>query len=307
MEDASFFVNKQRDHNNSDFHKLERKKIHETWFRDDTVDYWRHLRMYNMITPIANYYHDKEWLTVGDGRYGLDSFRLKKLFNIKAFPTDISENMLKKGFEMGLVDNYSVENAEQLSFETNSFDIVFCKEAFHHFPRPIVALYEMLRVAKIAVILIEPNDSINFESINKRKYLSSAIKILVNKLLKRKFSPYVPNIYFRNISFEESGNFAYALSNQELNKIVHGLDLGGLVYKTFNDCYIKGCEFEKAEENSKMFNKVKTVIETADKNKRQDLTASIIFKTKIDNSLTEAMVNHGFTIAPKVKNPYTGN
>lgn len=56
--------------------------------------------------------------------------------------------------------NYSVENAESLSFRDNEFEVAFCKEAYHHFPRPFLALYEMLRVASKAVVLAEPNDQI---------------------------------------------------------------------------------------------------------------------------------------------------
>jgi SAM-dependent methyltransferase len=41
--------------------------------------------------------------------------------------------------------NFQKENAEQLSFEDESFDFVLCKEAYHHFPRPMIALYEMIR------------------------------------------------------------------------------------------------------------------------------------------------------------------
>ena len=32
-------------------------------------------------------------------------------------------------------------------FEDNSFDIVFTKESMHHWPRPYLGIYEMLRVA----------------------------------------------------------------------------------------------------------------------------------------------------------------
>ncbi|MCX7986598.1 MAG: class I SAM-dependent methyltransferase, partial [Bacteroidales bacterium] len=55
-------------------------------------------------------------------------------------------------------DKYRKENAEQLSVPDNSYDYVSCREALHHFPRPYLALYEMLRVSKKGIIIIEPID-----------------------------------------------------------------------------------------------------------------------------------------------------
>lgn len=54
---------------------------------------------------------------------------------------------------------YVNQNIEKISFKAKSFDLVFVKEAIHHVPRPILALYEMLRVAKKAVIFIEPAET----------------------------------------------------------------------------------------------------------------------------------------------------
>ena len=34
------------------------------------------------------------------------------------------------------IDDYSVENAERLSFADHQFDFAFCREAYHHMPRP---------------------------------------------------------------------------------------------------------------------------------------------------------------------------
>ena len=93
----------QREYMDNDIHKDERKLIHESWFKEDTVDFWRHKRMYETIKPLALFYGNKKWLSIGDGRYGLDSYRLKKMFNINVFPTDISKKMLEKARELGIV------------------------------------------------------------------------------------------------------------------------------------------------------------------------------------------------------------
>src|SRR5262249_19841688 len=119
---------------------------------------WRHSRMYE-CADILKIHPDASWLTIGDGRFGLDSIRLRKKGFSNVFPTDISEHLLKISKERGHIDQYGVENAERLTLADRTYDYVLCKESFHHFPRPYVALYEMLRVAVRAVFLIEPNDS----------------------------------------------------------------------------------------------------------------------------------------------------
>lgn len=302
MEKTDKLYRLQREHMNSDLKNSRREEIHKSWFKEDTVDYWRHKRMYSTITPIANYYKDAKWLSIGDGRYGLDAYYLNKMFEINVFPTDISKNMLKKGQEMGLFDKYGVENAEALTFEDNSFDVIFCKESFHHFPRPIIAFYEMVRVAKEAIILIEPNDVI---PINKKKYVKSALRILLYKLINKNITPYIPCMDDNfNHTFEQSGNYLYSLSNRELNKIVHGLDLAGIAYYGFNDSYLEGCEFEKATAENKVFKKIKQEIEKNNKLEITGLTTTITFKTKIALDLKKTMINFGYKFYKKFDNPF---
>ena len=52
--------------------------------------------------------------------------------------------------------SYRIENSERLSLESRSFDLVFCKESLHHLARPVLGLYEMLRVCRRAALIIEP-------------------------------------------------------------------------------------------------------------------------------------------------------
>jgi SAM-dependent methyltransferase len=56
--------------------------------------------------------------------------------------------------------DYRIENAECLSFDSRSFDLVFCKESLHHLARPVLGLYEMLRVCRRAALWIEPHDTL---------------------------------------------------------------------------------------------------------------------------------------------------
>ncbi|TAG71518.1 MAG: class I SAM-dependent methyltransferase, partial [Runella slithyformis] len=96
------------------------------------------------------------WLTVGDST-GIDAAYLKKQGGV-ATASDLSTKTLERVFAQQLIDGFSVQNVEQLSYPNNSFDYVCCKEAYHHFPRPAIGFYEMLRVARKGVVIIEPSD-----------------------------------------------------------------------------------------------------------------------------------------------------
>jgi SAM-dependent methyltransferase len=53
---------------------------------------------------------------------------------------------------------YELANAEALPYASRSFDLVLCKEALHHLARPVLGLYEMLRVCRQRAVLVEPWD-----------------------------------------------------------------------------------------------------------------------------------------------------
>lgn len=56
--------------------------------------------------------------------------------------------------------SYRLENAEALTVPSRSYDVVLFKEGLHHLARPLQGVYEMLRVARKAVIFIEPFESV---------------------------------------------------------------------------------------------------------------------------------------------------
>ncbi|MBU2634344.1 MAG: class I SAM-dependent methyltransferase [Nanoarchaeota archaeon] len=55
--------------------------------------------------------------------------------------------------------SYVKKNLEGLDIESESYDLVFCKETLHHIPRPSLGVYEILRVCKKAAIMIEPYET----------------------------------------------------------------------------------------------------------------------------------------------------
>ncbi len=104
--------------------------------------------MYNLTLPFNT---SDSWLTVGDGiRTDANWLRGK---GVDVMASDISIDLLAETKNKGHIDKFQQKNAEKLSFHDDSYDYILCKEAYHHFPRPYIAVYEMLRVSKRAIIM----------------------------------------------------------------------------------------------------------------------------------------------------------
>ena len=114
------------------------------WLDEGCINTWRFNRMYALADPLLASHQGARWLTVGDGRYGMDAMYLKA-HGARALATDISTTLFAEAKAQGLIDDFRKENAEALSFPDASFDFVFCKESYHHIARPMHALREMLR------------------------------------------------------------------------------------------------------------------------------------------------------------------
>ena len=254
------------------------------------------------LLPFIEADSSKRWLTVGDGKFGSDAhFILKQ--GAYAHASDISDTLLKIAQQKGVIRDFSAENAESLGFEDNSFDYVYCKEAFHHFPRPFIGLYEMLRVAKEAVILIEPIDPM------------VAMPLLIGAVhLAEKFNRvFGTNIHFyRKYSFEVVGNYVYKVSEREFNKAAMGIGLRYTAFKNLQYPFELPTSIHAQSIHSPIFRKIKrkmafhkflnrlTLIPT-------NVLATVIFKnhqpeTRLLNSLKEI----GFKIELLPKNPYSG-
>ena len=183
----------------------EHQKLTESWFDETSADYWSHNRMYEAADCIKDM--SSSWITVGDGRWGLDAIRIKKRGFKNVVPTDICETLLKASKEKGLIEEYLVENAEKISVKDNSYDYVFCKESYHHFPRPHIALYEMLRVASKAVFLLEPNDDPLVVTVGVNKFIKYKIKDLLSRYGLVKKPKFYGKTIFPEYKYEDSGNY----------------------------------------------------------------------------------------------------
>lgn len=275
-----------------------KKESHaKTWFETDTVDAWRHQRMYQVIDPILKLNPKAKWLTVGDGRYGKDAKYISDKGG-KALASDISDILLKEAKAIGYISEYKKENAESLSFKDAAFDYVFCKESYHHFPRPMLALYEMLRVASKGVLLIEPNDAYISDKISEIVFRN--VKNITKCLLLKKTNRH---------SFEESGNYVFSISRREIEKVALGLNYKIVAFKGINDAYFAGVGNEKLSEKGSLQKKVRVLIGIRDLLCRlgfmdYKLLATIIFKKEPSKELLRQLAKEGYEIIHLPDNPY---
>jgi len=270
-----------------------------TWLENDTLDAYRHQRMHVLLDPLLESDPTARWLTVGDGRFG-GSARYILDKGCQAMATDISATLLKEAKESGYIADYRQENAEALSFGDDEYEYVFCKEAYHHFPRPMLALYEMLRVASKAVVLIEPNDDVAADNFIKIMYqkVTGIIKFLLGK--KREEDSY---------DFEEIGNFIYRLSRREVEKTALGLNLHTVAFHGINDYYESGFEDQILSNDNASCKKFRRKVLLHDIKSRlglvgTDLLVAVIFKAQPSETMIRNLSAHGYTIVTLPENPY---
>ena len=130
------------------------EKIPSVIGRPESVDAWRHVRMFEFVRPIFDAFKNASWLTIGDS--GGDAHYLKSIGINNLVSSSISSTKLNQLSRLGHLNGVEIQeiNAENISKPNNSVDIIFCKEAYHHFPRPPVAFYEFLRVCRDMAVFI---------------------------------------------------------------------------------------------------------------------------------------------------------
>jgi 2-polyprenyl-3-methyl-5-hydroxy-6-metoxy-1,4-benzoquinol methylase len=166
----------------------------------------------------------KTWLTVADYN-GSEAHYLQQQEVKNVTASDLSDAMLKEAKGKGFINDYSRQNVESMTYGDNAFDYVMCKQAFHHFPRAYQGLYEMLRVSKMAAILVaEPID-----------ILSKMASLMVVKNVLDRINPLLINKLWKNrFSFETVGNYVFKVSEREMEKIAMGIGLPFIAFKRLN-------------------------------------------------------------------------
>jgi ubiquinone/menaquinone biosynthesis C-methylase UbiE len=269
---------------------LAEKNLPSCYSNPNSIDAWRHDRMYNTIIPIIKAYNEAKWMTVGDGKYGSGAYFLKKN-GVDVLATSLSDGSLAIAKRKGFIDKFKTENAERLSALDESYDFVLCKESYHHFPRPTIAFYEMLRVSKRGVILIEPQETTN-------RFLNHA-KNIFKKLMRKD----------KSTEFEISGNFIFRINPREIEKMMTALNYEVVAIKRFNDFYHP--RLSHADHSITSFPFIITKLGILIQNlmcalKMLDygLACIVSFKEIPSESLCNELRNYGFKIISLPKNPY---
>lgn len=198
--------------------QAERHNLPTRFAAPESIDNWHHERMLGSLAPLLAHSAGTRWMTVGDGRFGSDAnFLMGHVASVTA--TSISDSTLAFAKEKGWVTDYSAENIEKLSFGDNSFDWILCKESYHHLPRPAIGFYEMLRVAKLGVAMIEPVDA--------GRSVFHPIKVWVKKAIRGDGD-------YANDQFEPVGNFIFRVNVEEVAKMLTALNYHTVAWRTMN-------------------------------------------------------------------------
>jgi len=263
---------------------------------ESTIATWLQSCFFNCLTPLLEG-GKSNWLTVGDA-YGFDAQHLLSK-GMDACASDLNSDFLGVANEMGIVGEYATQNAECLSYADESFDFLLCKESYHHFPRPYAALYEMIRVAKKAIVIIEPHDPI------------TKMPLLMFLFNITHFWPYLQGRLWKNrFSFEPVGNFVYKISEREFEKFAAGMNLPAVAFKYFNpNFYHPHNELKKASFSEPAFlilRLKKLVLDTFMRLKLVpgQVLSAIIFKEMPDAALVKQLKKEGYRVQFIPKNPY---
>ncbi|RZK76074.1 MAG: methyltransferase domain-containing protein, partial [Pedobacter sp.] len=204
-----------------------------------------------------------------------------------------------KARDAGVIIDFAAENAENLSFGDGAFDYLLCKESYHHFPKPYAALYEMIRVSRKAIILMEPHDPIA-----KMPLLLFFLNLTVScPFLQRK-------VWKNRFSFEPVGNFVYKVSEREFEKFAAGLQLPAVAFKYINpNFYHKDNERKEASLTVWPFLVMrlkKFVLDTLMRLKiiPGQVLSAIIFKELPNSEEQKRLKRAGYKIVLIPKNPY---
>jgi len=292
--------NISKSHAAHEAHMHEHYKINEEFrffhiVNKDCVSYQSNVRSLNMLSPFWS--SKSSWLTVGDYN-GLEAnFLYEK--GLKVTASDISDVYLQEAKKQSLIDDFSKQNVESLSYLDESFDYVMCREAFHHFPRAYLGLYEMMRVAKSAAIIVEPID-----------ILSKMPLFLFIKNITDRINPLLINKIWKNrFSFETSGNYVFKIGEREIEKMAMGAGLPMIAFRSMNViASIKEYALD-VPMNKALYRKLMRKIKFLDiLNYCGIIPANslvcVVFKKLPDEEVLAKMRKLKFKIIPLAKNPY---
>jgi SAM-dependent methyltransferase len=262
----------------------------------ETIDSWRHERMYDTVRALIASRPDAEWLTIGDN--GADGWMLRQLGAKTVTASSISDARLQKLGDMGRLEGIRIRpiNAESIDLPDQSVDFIFCKEAFHHFPRAPLAFYEFLRVARTGFVLIEPREP------TKSKPLD-VLRSVAKRVLRRRSALYE--------QFEPVGNYIYRVSEREVFRMLSAIQIPWFAVKSFSDFSTVWLSKQRRSDLLPRF-VFHLGIEVQNQMARLGLMnpglCAIFVPTSPEVAdIKDALVSSGFMISNTPRNPYTSS
>jgi predicted O-linked N-acetylglucosamine transferase (SPINDLY family)/SAM-dependent methyltransferase len=259
------------------------RSLYDSWWNVDRVNFWRHTRLLSPVLEVLSAMKAYSWLTIGDGS-GTDAWMLLRTGFRSVLATDLDDTVLAEIQRRGYIKDFKVENAEALGFADGSFDFVLCKESLHHMNRPYAAIYEILRVAKYGVVVIEPQDP----------WIDWPCRTDATE----------PH-------YEAVGNYVYQFSARELEKIAYGMNIAGVATKSLVDVYIPDCEFALCNDSDPIWIETKKQVEESEKAVAQgtakpNYILSILFKNSVDQGVLQMLAGQhsDWTFKSTDTNPY---
>ena len=263
-----------------------------------SINHWLQLIFFNSLKPFIEDVN-KSWLTLGDA-YGHDANFLIEQGIQHTTASDLDPSMLQISKEHGLIHEFAIVNAEKMDFNNERFNYILCKESYHHFPRPYAALYEMIRVCKDGIIIMEPQDPI----------CRMPLLMMISNICQKLNLGIMDKIWKNKISYESVGNFVYKVSEREFEKFAAGLNLPMIAVKEINpNFWFPGSNQIPAQMSQPAFKKIYWK-----KRFRDFLTLFGIFPSQtlvlvafkhIPNENTlQRLKSEGYRISKIKKNPY---
>ncbi len=228
------------------------------------------------LEPFARTLENSTAVTICDGR-GVEASFLTQM-GLTTTATDLCAINLQSLSGNSTFHNWSEENAESLSFPDEYFDWGMVKAGLHHLPRPLVGLYELLRVSREGIIVMEGHDGGGLRAIRK--------------------------LFAQYRDWEESGNYVYRFRHREIEKICLGLNLPGFATQTRLTPY--RAKYELITKGTIGYTARVALNRLGNKVLQQqgNLFATVIFKSEPSDEQIELLASGGFSYRQLPRNPY---
>jgi ubiquinone/menaquinone biosynthesis C-methylase UbiE len=140
----------QREYYKKTAHQYESKHV-------NTKD--EHYLSLSIMSGFVDFLEAKSVLDIGSGTGRALKYLQTKKPSLKVMGVEPVEALREQGYQLGLDKNDLIDgDANSLQFEDNAFDIVSEFGVLHHVPKPEKVVSEMLRVARLAIVISDTNN-----------------------------------------------------------------------------------------------------------------------------------------------------